>query len=65
VAGIPNFVGDFSFNERVTAGVLLLVLLLQLSFHLVAVVVTLVQTKHKNKMYKNETIQKHSTHNTC
>ena len=40
----------------------LLTYLLQLSFHPVAVVLTPVQTKQI--IYVNETIQKHSTHNT-
>ena len=40
----------------------LLTYLLQLSFHSVAVVLTLVQTKQI--IYIKETIQKHSTNNT-
>ena len=39
-----------------------ILLLPQLSFHSVAVVLTLVQTKQI--IYINETIQKHSTNNT-
>jgi len=44
----------------------ILLLLLQLSCHLVAVVITQVQTKQIriNIHYTNETIQKHSTNNT-
>ena len=44
---------------------LLLLLLPQFSFHLVAVILTLAQTNQtRYKIFINETIQKHSTHNT-
>jgi hypothetical protein len=49
------------YLQRMIVLLLLLTYLLQLSFHSVAVVLTLVQTKQI--MYINETIQKHSTNN--
>ena len=60
VAGIANFVGDFSFTcVRLRA---YYYYLLQLSFHPVAVALNTSPDKTNNKI--NETIQKHSTNNT-
>ena len=42
----------------------LLTYLLQLSFHSVAVVLSLIQTKQRRKIHINKTIKKHSTNNT-
>jgi hypothetical protein len=66
VAGIANFVGDFSFMcVRLRAYYYYYYYyyyLLQLSFHPVAVALTQSTDKTNNKI--NETIQKHSTNNT-
>ena len=62
-----DFLNDFEMVPvaPIITGILLLLLLLllfQLSFHSVAVVLRLVQTKQI--IYINETIQKHSSNNT-